>query len=84
MGTQAAPITGHIVSGFHIVWHTRHASNQASRQSGNPFSFNERNQMKVRLALMIAIAFSLSACSNWFADLQPSTMMQDSTLQTNA
>ena len=73
-------------SGFHIVWTTRHASNQVSRQSENPFSLNERNQMKARLALLIAIAFSLSACTNpnWIADSLPSTMMQSSTLQTNA
>ncbi|HEX8883585.1 MAG TPA: hypothetical protein VF797_03770 [Noviherbaspirillum sp.] len=59
-------------------------SNQESRQSENPFSLNERNQMKVRLALMIAIAFSLSACGNWLPDVQPGAMMQGSTLQANA
>jgi hypothetical protein len=72
--------------GFHIVWDIGQASNQEPRQSENPFSLNERNQMKARLALLIAIAFSLSACTNpnWFADSQPSTMMQGSTLQANA
>jgi len=40
--------------------------------------------MKVRLALMIAIAFSLSACGNWLPDVQPGAMMQGSTLQANA
>ena len=40
--------------------------------------------MKARLALMIAIAFSLSACGNPFQDLQPGAMMQGSTLQANA
>jgi hypothetical protein len=73
-------------SGFHIVWHTLRASNQESRQSENPSSLNERNQMKARLASLIAIAFLLSACtnSNWFTDSQPSTMMQGATLQANA
>ncbi|MFS0755797.1 hypothetical protein ABC383_14005 [Noviherbaspirillum sp. 1P10PC] len=40
--------------------------------------------MKARLALLIAIAFSLSACTDWSAYSHPSTMMQSSTLQTNA
>nr|WP_217346256.1 hypothetical protein [Noviherbaspirillum sp. L7-7A]MBV0880656.1 hypothetical protein [Noviherbaspirillum sp. L7-7A] len=64
-------------SGFHMVWHTLHATNQESRQSENPSSLNERNQMKARLALLIAIAFSLSACTNpnWFADSQPGTAL---------
>jgi hypothetical protein len=62
----------------------RHASNQKSRQSENPFSLDERNQMKARLALMIAIAFSLSACTDWGRLPEPSAMMQNSTLQANA
>jgi hypothetical protein len=84
MGAHAAPITGYIVWGFHIVWDARHASNQESHQSENPFSLNERNQMKARLALMIAIAFSLSACTDWGRLSEPSAMMQNSTLQANA
>jgi len=40
--------------------------------------------MKARLALMIAIAFSLSACGPWLSDVQPDAMMQGSTLQANA
>jgi hypothetical protein len=66
------------------VWDIQRASNQESRQSENPFSLNERNQMKARLALMIAIAFSLSACGPWLSDVQPDAMMQGSTLQANA
>jgi len=73
-----------MISGFHIVWDARHPSNQESRQSENPFSLNERNQMKARLALMIAIAFSLSACTDWVPPPQPGAMMQGSTLQANA
>lgn len=40
--------------------------------------------MKARLALMIAIAFSLSACGNPLQDLPPDTTMQSTTMQTNA
>ena len=40
--------------------------------------------MKARLALMIAIAFSLSACGSWFTDVQPDSMTQSATLQANA
>ncbi len=40
--------------------------------------------MKARLALMIAIAFSLSACTDWVPPPQPGAMMQGSTLQANA
>lgn len=69
--------------GFHIVWDTRHASNQESRQSENPFYLNERNQMKARLALLIAIAFSLSACIGPPDESRVGTMMQASTLQAN-
>jgi hypothetical protein len=83
-GTHAAPITGYIVSGLHIVWNTGHASNQESRQSENPFSLTERNQMKARLALMIAIALSLSACIGPPDEPRVGTMMQASTLQANA
>lgn len=72
--------------GFHIVWDTRHASNQESRQSENPFSLDERNQMKARLALLIALAFSLSACSggDWPSSQQSGAMMQSPTQQANA
>lgn len=40
--------------------------------------------MKARLALMMAIAFSLSACTDWVPAPQPGAMMQGSTLQANA
>lgn len=40
--------------------------------------------MKARLALMIAIAFSLSACTDRLLIPPPGTMTQSATLQTNA
>ena len=40
--------------------------------------------MKARLALMIAIAFSLSACGEFLLPPPPGALMQSETLQTNA